>query len=79
MTMETIALLKELVTEKEDRLAAISKRLDQLRLLVTQADTVEEIRMYGEEVQSLGNEITELVDSKNRIQCEINKFFKPAA
>lgn len=79
MTMETIALLKELITEKESRLAAISKRLDQLRLLVTQADTVEEIRMYGEEVQSLGNEITELVDSKNRIQREINKFFKPAA
>lgn len=79
MTMETIALLKELIAEKEDRLTAISKRLDQLRLLVTQADTVEEIRMYGEEVQSLGSEITELVDSKNRIQREINKFFKPAA
>ena len=79
MTMETIALLKELIAEKEDRLTVISKRLDQLRLLVTQADTVEEIRMYGEEVQSLGNEITELVDSKNRIQREINKFFKPAA
>lgn len=79
MTMETIALLKELIAEKEDRLTAISKRLDQLRLLVTQADTVEEIHMYGEEVRNLGAEITELVDSKNRIQREINKFFKPAA
>lgn len=79
MTIDTIALLRELIAEKDARLTAINRRLEVLRKLVTEAETMEEISVYGAEVQDLGAEITALITSKARMQKEINSFYKPAA
>jgi len=79
MTIDTIALLRELIAEKDARLTAINRRLEVLRELVTKAETMEEISIYGTEVQELGQEITALITSKARMTKEINNFYKPAA
>lgn len=79
MTIDTIALLRELIAEKDARLTAINRRLEVLRELVTKAETMEEISIYGTEVQELGQEITALITSKARMMKEINNFYKPAA
>jgi len=79
MTIDNISLLKELIAEKDARLAAINRRLEVLRRLVTDAETLEEVTLYGNEVRDLGQEITTLITGRARLVKEINDFYKPAA
>lgn len=79
MTIDTVALLKELIEEKDNRMTAINRRLEILRILVINAETMEEISAYGNEVRELGEEITALIAGRKRLVKEINNFYKPAA
>ena len=79
MTKESIVLLKELIREKDARLEAIGHRLENLRKLVMQAESVEEMALLSQDVKNLGEEIKFLTDSRKAMIKEVNDFYRPAA
>lgn len=79
MTKESVALLKELIREKDARLEAIGRRLEILRSLVLNAEDSNELSLLSQEVKELGEEISFLTNSRKTLQKEVNDFYKPAA
>lgn len=79
MTANDVTSLRALLTEKQDRLSAAYRRLRVLRDLVLSAESPEELDVYGKEVNDLGNEVKELLESSARLKKLIDSFYaKPA-
>lgn len=75
LTLDTILQLRNLVLEKDARLAAISNRFDVLAGLVKTAKSEDELDIYAAEVKELGAEVEELIAFKKSARKKIDKFF----
>ena len=75
MKLESILQLKELVREKDARLAAIDRRLAMLAGLVKSAGSHEELDGYDAELEDLKTETDELIAFKAKARKDIDKFY----
>ncbi len=75
MKLESILQLKELVREKDARLAAIDRRLAMLAGLVKSAHSHEELDGYVAELEDLKTETDELIAFKVKARKDIDKFY----
>ena len=79
MTLDNISELKELVTAREDRLHAIYRQLDMLKLDPATNPTKAQVRKNRKLFDELEKEACEIIRFLAKAKKQIKAFYAPAA
>ena len=79
MSVETEITYRETIAAAKDRMKAIYRRLEQIKLLNFTGMSSEVFDKYQKEVAELGKEVVELSSLAKNLQARINAFYKPAS
>ena len=79
MSIETEISYRETISAAKDRMKAIYRRLEKIKLLNFTGMASEVFDKYQKEVDELGKEVVELTALAKTLQARINAYYKPAS
>ena len=79
MSIETVNILRSLITEKQDRLGAIARQLKGLRADLRGCTTSKQVNEVEARYLELREEADSLMSFINKAKQKVSGFYKPAA